>query len=401
MVLLLGLWFVPKEHFIEGVIKSRLPEELQGAVDFKIEKIDLHKIKVSNLKVDKGLVLELGEIELGYDLASVARGEINDIVVNSVKIELNLTEAGLTSKNTESDNPISIESVDKFIKYLPEQVEFSDIVASIKMKDYTIDSKFKIEIKADRHAGKINGVIDVQDLAIGAKDVALPKFSGFNSFAITKDETEFLGNVSSIGSKYNSDYAYRASSSDLARGILEISNFQFPFGGGEVSLKPIKADLSKQNAITTKVNFKSIDLAEVLKDIDELKGEGKVSGHIILKFFKDGNFQIVDGLVENIGNGVLKISPNLIPGEQEQVKMTREILQNFNYEDLDVFIEVGKDEKSSIKLKIEGSNPEYENGRRVKLNVNLFGDTISLIKNSLLPFNDFKAWVNKESANDK
>jgi len=81
--------------------------------------------------------------------------------------------------------------------------------------------------------------------------------------------------------------------------------------------------------------------------------------------------------------------------------MTRDVLQNFNYDILDISIKSGENEKSAILMKIEGRNPDYMGGRKVKLNVNLTGDTIPMIKKSLLPINDVKKLIEANERDEK
>ena len=49
-----------------------------------------------------------------------------------------------------------------------------------------------------------------------------------------------------------------------------------------------------------------------------------------------------------------------------------------------------QEDKSKITLTLEGNNPEAFEGRPIKLNVNIGGDVLPLIQQSILPLNDVK-----------
>lgn len=68
--------------------------------------------------------------------------------------------------------------------------------------------------------------------------------------------------------------------------------------------------------------------------------------------------------------------------------LVRDILKNFHYTNFAMGINSGKDDKLSMLLQLSGNNPEVYNGREVKLNVNLTGDLLSVIRQSMMSVSD-------------
>ena len=74
--------------------------------------------------------------------------------------------------------------------------------------------------------------------------------------------------------------------------------------------------------------------------------------------------------------------------------MARELLQNFHYTKLKIALsskdDKDKKNKTVLSLALEGNNPTALNGRKVNLNINITGDVLPLLQQSILPFNDLK-----------
>ena len=76
--------------------------------------------------------------------------------------------------------------------------------------------------------------------------------------------------------------------------------------------------------------------------------------------------------------------PDVIPGGGQQIEMTRNILKNFNYNQLQVDISEEGADRIAILLALKGSNPNVQNGRAVHLNVRLGGDVLEFIRSNVI-----------------
>ena len=76
--------------------------------------------------------------------------------------------------------------------------------------------------------------------------------------------------------------------------------------------------------------------------------------------------------------------PDVIPGGGQQIEMTRNILKNFNYNQLQVDISEEGADRIAILLALKGSNPKVQNGRAVHLNVRLGGDVLEFIRSNVI-----------------
>ncbi len=111
---------------------------------------------------------------------------------------------------------------------------------------------------------------------------------------------------------------------------------------------------------------------------------GKVTGDLPLMIGRDGNIKVLPGTLKSEGPGMISMSADTIPGDNEQVGIVRQILQDLQYSGLSVALKNDESGRTTILLSFEGNNPSVYEGRPVKLNVNLTGDVLEFIQQNIL-----------------
>lgn len=150
--------------------------------------------------------------------------------------------------------------------------------------------------------------------------------------------------------------------------------------GGIISVQPGRINLD--DSMNFKVNLKDIDLSKIVEtqQIDGLQTTGKISGTLPV------NIQVSSPLIEggklyNNDGGLIRYSTPLNGSADlnEQLKLTLDVLENFNYEILDTSVNF-KDGNLIFQSKISGQNPDVAGGQKIDLNLNTEVDMTSTIE---------------------
>ncbi len=149
---------------------------------------------------------------------------------------------------------------------------------------------------------------------------------------------------------------------------------------GTISLQPGRIDFGDN--MDVRVNITDVDLSEVVRtqQIDGLQTTGKVSGSLPVSI-SAGSAVIDDGKLHNNNGGLIRYSSPLNSSTDlnEQLKLTLDVLENFNYEILNTQVNFNKG-RLIFKSQISGNNPDVAGGQRVDLNLNTEVDMSSTME---------------------
>jgi len=306
--------------------------------------------------------------------------------------------AGLEAFNKPSDaapTPPAI-NFDKLHGLLPEQIKITD--AKFLMADDKLQISAPFDFALTNATDKISGKLSATRVTSSGLPYDLPALDVQVSYELAA--TKLLANINAIDAKkqYILDAKLVAPIADIMAGSLVINKISFPYGGGVVAANGIKIPLKMDKPINITLNLKDIDLAGLLDEISggEIKGTGKITGKVPITYYPDGHITVQKGAAQAADAGTLIVSPTLLPGENAQLTIARDTLQNFHYTALKIAVSSSDDGKSVIAFSLDGSNPDANNGRQVKLYVNVSGDIIPIIQQSLLAINDLKQLLHIE-----
>tara|TARA_R110002111_G_scaffold101992_2_gene157889 strand:+ start:6850 stop:9609 length:2760 start_codon:yes stop_codon:yes gene_type:complete len=132
------------------------------------------------------------------------------------------------------------------------------------------------------------------------------------------------------------------------------------------------AEFNVNQAIQLDVLLDQIDLSALVKtqQVDGLHTTGKMSGHIPIRY-ANGQVQVLDGEMRSVDNGQIRYSTALSKSGNlnQQLKLTLDVLENFNYSSLNSKIVYDAD-TLLLKSSIVGKNPDIKNGQTINLNLN-------------------------------
>lgn len=199
------------------------------------------------------------------------------------------------------------------------------------------------------------------------------------------------------GRLYDATHQYE-SSFVVTPEIVTLRDLHAPWQGAKVSAQEVRIALGGNQPISIPLHIDNLPLTVLLSMIssDKASGTGWVSGNVELIIFSDGHFDLGGGKFSTASHGIIQLSENALPGAGEQMELARKALSNLHYKDLKLTLSHDHQGKLLIRLNIEGNNPDALEGRPVKLNVNLSGDMLELLQQTLLPMESPASLIEKE-----
>ncbi len=318
----------------KDLLKSKLEQELAKRdihnLEFSIDSVSLNKINFKDIVYGE---LNLSSLSVDYELIELLKGNFQKINSDEVKI-----------KNGEIET--LLRGVD----------------VSLISNDW--------QVKA----------IDVT-----GTPVKLPPLSGNGKIELTDKNLMLSGDIFSVDKKTTVQFKFDYSLSEKNKANLKIVSAKLPWSEGVISTQNIAIDLYSDKPISAQLNVKQISLNQLLSATtsNRATATGVVSGTLPVVINRDGTFTMKKGNLKTDEAGTLKLSPDVIPSDAQQVALVRDVLQNFHYSLFSMSIETADSKQLSMLLSLEGNNPDVYNGKTVKLNVHLTGDVLEMITQSL------------------
>lgn len=171
------------------------------------------------------------------------------------------------------------------------------------------------------------------------------------------------------------------------RARLAIDEARIDLLGGRFSVGPTIVDPASDRQRTT-VRLTGFDMETLLAvaDIDGASATGRLSGEIPIVVSTDG-FSVSDARLATDSTGVLRYAPAVPPpalqGGGEGVSLMLEALKNFHYDVVGVTVDGRSGDEWSVKLHIEGKNPDFMDAYPFVFNLNLSGKLDEIIRAGL------------------
>lgn len=167
------------------------------------------------------------------------------------------------------------------------------------------------------------------------------------------------------------------------RGQLRIDDNQLNLLNGVVSLRSDVYHLDSESLLFY-VDLSQLDIARLLAEYPaaELEGSGLLSGVIPIRWTSEGFFVDQGSLASHPPGGQIQYrSARIREMAQNNVilDVVMEALDDFHYSELSGVIGYQEDGKLSLGLVLQGNNPALENGRPIRLEVNIEEDLPALL----------------------
>lgn len=164
--------------------------------------------------------------------------------------------------------------------------------------------------------------------------------------------------------------------------IATLSDFSAGFLDGTLSLKHIDYDMAKKEGETT-LQVNNIPLQKLLdmQGTKKIYATGTVRGNLPVKM-KNDLLEIMDGGMnaEQSGQIIYATTPEERAAANQGLRTTYEALSNFLYVQLVSSINMKPDGRSVITIQLKGTNPDFQNGRPIELNLNVEQNLLDLMR---------------------
>ena len=164
---------------------------------------------------------------------------------------------------------------------------------------------------------------------------------------------------------------------------IDLGEIEASFGGGKLSARGAEVDpAGGPQALTVAVS--GLDLGQLLHwtEVDGLSGEGRLDGSVPLAVVKD-ELVVAGGQLAARGPGVLSYrsakARELLAGSGESVDLLIRALEDFRYSELKLTLSHAVGDETTVGVNLLGSNPAVLDGYPFRINVNLRGNTRSLL----------------------
>ena len=168
---------------------------------------------------------------------------------------------------------------------------------------------------------------------------------------------------------------------ELAADTLTLSEFTGEMFGGAFVTTPLELDL--ENVSTAgRVVLREMDLAQILAlEGEQIGGTGQLSGTVPFTL-RGTDVRVSDALLEALPpGGDIRLSPALTrAAAQPGLDFALRALENFSYETLRANVNYHPDGEMTAAVRLEGSNPEIENGRAIHYNLNISENVLVLLR---------------------
>ena len=164
--------------------------------------------------------------------------------------------------------------------------------------------------------------------------------------------------------------------------------------GGKLIIDQFR-DFSRDGPLGT-VYLNDIDLAAVaeIAGAEGVSIQGRATAALPL-IWQNGKILVDAGTLSGTP-GALQYQPSIDPSQIDQrVGAVAAALSNLQFEQLDADITLNEEGVMFLSTSVRGSNPDYQNGRQVKLNLTLENNLLSLLQ-SLQTIESVNLWVTRQ-----
>ncbi len=118
-----------------------------------------------------------------------------------------------------------------------------------------------------------------------------------------------------------------------------------------------------------------------LQGTKKIFATGSIKGDIPIKL-KNERFEIIDGgmKAEQSGQIIYTTTPEERAAANQGLRTTYEALSNFLYVQLTSSISMAPNGQSIITIHLKGTNPEFQGGRPIELNLNVQQNLLDLMR---------------------
>ena len=400
----------PWNMWVAAKIESQMVAMGLSSSSLSIAKLGLSHIDIIDFSA--GDDLSAATIRAEYTPELLQHYRVQNIVINQAKFKMVQSKAGwsVSGYQPPSSGQAAFPQMPRDVQSMPfEMLSVLDSALHLRGVGWSGGIPFSVHISkglmASVHAASFEyGAMkfslanletilkpDHNERWVGSwkvKDFNLPEianFQGSGEIQIVSEQITISGNVSDDLNHITISFAFEYYFANPEAAKLTIKKATMPWGNGVISTSQAIVSLLAKDRIILPVYMNKVSVDEVMKVMagKYVKATGTISGKVPVIIDRNGDISLGTGTLKADQDGSLSMPPDVIPGGGQQIEMTRDILKNFNYNQLQVDVSEEGADKIAVLLALKGNNPNVQNGRAVHLNVRLGGDVLAFIRSNV------------------
>lgn len=441
LILAIAAVFLPYRAWLENRLGDILEAKGFENVALTISSVGLNSASLENVSIGGENKLNVKNIVLAYSPRDLWNGYLRDLTIAGVAIDIKQEDdrwvvSGLEGLNSAPESnvsgalavPVTSEQLDR----IPfERIKLEDSLVNIIFGNGKLSlpldlswqkspqSQFSYEGKdlafkfgaldvtsealildASIHENNSEwmGSWELQTIKVQGTSIHIPVMRGSGTLSLGQAQTDIKGKLRSEDKLWQVDFAVNYNFSASEKSNLTILQAGMPWKEGRIDLRNVKIPLLGKAPIKMTLQIEKVSVQELMESLtgDRIAATGKVSGSLPLIIARDGKITVLPGNLKSVGPGTISMPPDVIPGNNEQVALVRQILEDLNYTGLSISLKNDETGRLGIMMSFEGNNPDVYNGRPVKLNVNLTGDVIEFIQQNMLLLTNPEQFIEQE-----
>lgn len=358
---------------LQGQSAAPYATVVSSPITAHIEDLNIEQLHRQNWDFSGNIGGQLPQIELTGRLTGQQGLSLN----STIRLEENTVQGTAILKEIffKAGNPLQ-----KTFKDWPELISFNSghLVSQI---DFNLADNGPLKLTINGSASGLSGIINRSELQnltlqfngqLSGQSLKL----GINDLAI-----EQLNPGIPVGPIQLKTAHYQASLNNLSQGIADWQSLQANLLNGKIWLEDQQFDLSRSQTLV--LQLQGLELQELLKvyPAEGLAGTGTIDGLLPIRI-ENSEFNIAAGQLQARQPGVLEFHSdkiNALGQSNPAMRLVADALENFHFNLLSSELSYNQSGKLLLNVRLEGANPDVDNGRPIHLNVNLEEDIPALL----------------------
>lgn len=436
LILVVTAVFLPYHAWLEKRLEVMLEAKGFDNVALTISNVGLNGASLENVSIGGENKLTIKNIALAYSPRDLWNGSLRDLSIAGVSVDVKQDQgiwvvSGLSPKSNTSA-PLAVPLTPAQLAGIPfERIKLEDSLVTIILEGGKLslpldlswqktpqsqftyngdDLAFKfgaldvaaenltLDASIDEDNSKWAGPWALKALTVAGTSIPVPVMKGEGDLALDQARAVIKGKLISDDKLWQADFSVTYDFTASAQSNLTILQAGMPWKEGRIDIRNVTIPLFGKESIKMTLQIEKVSVQELMESLtgDRIAATGKVSGALPLIIGRDGKITVLPGDLKSVGPGTISMPPDVIPGNNEQVALVRQILEDLNYTGLSIALKNDASGRLGVMMSFEGNNPDVYNGRPVKLNVNLTGDVIEFIQQNILLLTNPEQFIQQE-----
>ena len=417
----LSLAFLPWKIPLGKKLQTLLEAKGFHHVRLTVSDVNFNNATLRNITIGDDNPLTLKNITIHYSPSEIWKGNLRELTVSGLALEVRQKEGRWTVQGFNSPSPeaaFHLPVTPEQIAEIPfDNLKLSDSTINIVSDAWKISMPIelewrktagpeislhakgaafngnkmkariaKVDVKTKMDNESWQGPWDLEGIQFEASDAAIPVMDGTGTLKADAETLTLTGRMKDKDESYKAAFTLAYPWADSQKATLTLTEGSMPWHGGKLALNRTVVPLVGSSPVRLTLQVEKVSAGELMQTLTgkRIAATGIISGALPLIIGRDGSVSFGDGKLKAEGPGTISMPPDVIPGDNEQVALTRNILKNFHYDGLSLSVSNGTDGALSVLVALEGKNPEVLGGRAAKLNIRLNGDILDLVRQSAI-----------------